>query len=49
MFSRYLQGFEAAKDKEELVRQMFVALFSDIDSSSEIIEPYLKTIGEDNL
>lgn len=47
-FSFYLEKFKEAIDKEELLKELFVKLFAEVDKKTSV-EPYILSTGEEYL
>ena len=47
-FSYFMESYEAAQDKEQVLRNMFITVFAEV-SVPPAIEPWTITVGEENI
>lgn len=48
-FSSFLEKFEKCEDKEDLLKQLFVELFTDCNFEDKALMPHLSSVADDYL
>lgn len=44
-----MEKFQVAEDKESILKNIFMSLFTNQSDPEQMIEPYIRTIGDDCL